>query len=362
MCHLDLPGRDRKLPRPSVSALGRSVGIPTRWFRFLALLGVCLSLLARAQGGSQSGGTIPDTPPVKKLPTEAILVKGAWPGASDSVTPVPEGGSILHGVYVNQYFGLSYRLTPGWSEKYSGPPPSDSGYYVLAQIRPENTSQGTRRGTLLIAAKDLFFAPPPAENALELMNQTARNLEADYRVERLPSEVRISGRSFVRFDYGSPAAELHWRVLATEIRCHMVEFVFTSRDTELEESLIEQMNQMTLPSEADVTLGTGGGDAPVCIKGYASGENVLEEVDPVFTERRFNPVPVRIIFDKQGKVKHIHFLSAFPDQEKAIADALSQWRVRPYLRDGRPLEVETGIMFGRAPGPMTPMRTKPATQ
>jgi hypothetical protein len=29
-------------------------------------------------------------------------------------------------------------------------------------------------------------------------------------------------------------------------------------------------------------------------------------------------------------------------------DGLKQWRFRPYLRDGQPVEVETGMMFGRA--------------
>jgi hypothetical protein len=129
----------------------------------------------------------------------------------------------------------------------------------------------------------------------------------------------------------------------------MVEFVFTSRDTKLIEGLIREMSKMTLPTEAGPISGRGGGDVPVCIKDYASGENAIERVDPVFTERKFNPVPVRIIIDKEGKVKHIHFLSAFPDQAKAITDALFQWRFKPYLRDGKPLEVETGIMFGRAP-------------
>jgi len=129
----------------------------------------------------------------------------------------------------------------------------------------------------------------------------------------------------------------------------MVQFVFASRDTKLMESLIQGMDKMSLPDEAGPISGRGGGDVPVCIKDYASGENVMERVDPVFAERRFNPVPVRIIIDKEGKVKHIHFLSAFPDQAKAITDALSQWRFRPYLRDGKPVEVETGIMFGRAP-------------
>jgi hypothetical protein len=78
---------------------------------------------------------------------------------------------------------------------------------------------------------------------------------------------------------------------------------------------------------------------------------VIQKVEPVSSDRRFNAIPVRIIISKEGKVKHIHFLSAFPEQSKAITDALMQWQFKPYLRDGKPAEVETGIMFGNAPEP-----------
>jgi hypothetical protein len=321
--------------------------------RSLVFLGFSITILARAQGTPQGGGDFSSNPQAKKLPTETILVKGAWSSASDSVTPVPEGGRIVNNVYSNQYFGLTYGLSADWTEKYSGPPPSDSGYYVLAQIRPADTFKGASRGSILIAAQDLFFSLAPAGNALELINYNKENLNADYKIEQPPTEVRIADHSFVRFDYGSPVAELHWQVLATQIRCHMVQFVFTSRDTKLIEALIQEMNKMTLPDEAGPISGRGGGDIPVCIKDYANGENVMERMDPVFAERKFNPVPVRIIIDKEGKIKHIHFLSAFPDQAKAISDALSQWRFRPYQRDGKPVEVETGILFGRAPRPVT---------
>src|SRR5467141_2067600 len=317
--------------------------------RALALLGFSMLSLARAEGAPQSGGDFSNNAEAKKLPTGTILVKGAWSSASDSVTPLPEGGRVANNVYSNKYFGLTYALSPDWTEKYSGPPPSDSGYYVLAQIRPADTFKGTIRGSILIAVQDLFFTLTPAKNALELINNRKDSLSADYKVEQPPTVVRIANHSFVRFDYGSPVAELHWHVLATQIRCHMVQFVFTSRDTKLIESLIQEMDKMNLPVEAGPISGRGGSDFPVCVKDYARDENVLEKVDPVFAERRFNPVPVRIIIDKEGKVKHIHFPSAFPDQAKAITDALSQWRFRPYLRDRKPVEVETGIMFGRAP-------------
>jgi hypothetical protein len=85
------------------------------------------------------------------------------------------------------------------------------------------------------------------------------------------------------------------------------------------------------------------------VKDYARSGNMLARVEPIFTEHRANPVPVRIIIDKTGKIKHIHFLSAFPDQAKAISDALGQWKFKPYMQDGHAVEVETGIMFGRAP-------------
>jgi hypothetical protein len=291
--------------------------------------------------------------PTKTLPTGTILMRGAWSSASDSVTPVPEGGSVNNSVYNNPYFGLRYTLAASWMQKYSGPPPSDSGYYVLAQIRPAERSELTVRGSILIAAQDLFFTSNPS-NAVKLIQEINDNLEPDYKVELPPTVVQLAHHPFVRFDYGSPAADLHWHILATQIRCHVLEFIFTSRDAKLAEGLIRGMNMIELPSAASTAGETDESNVPVCIKDYASGENVIEKVDPITTERRFNSIPVRIIIDKQGKVKHIHFLSAFPDQTKVITDALLQWKFRPYMRDGRPLEVETGIMFGISPRPAAP--------
>jgi hypothetical protein len=323
---------------------------------FLRIL-VCLSFFALLlthpeSSRAQSGGDFSRNAHAKPLPTDVILVKGAWASASDSVTPVPEGGTVANNVYRNPYFGLTYSFSPAWIKKYDGPPPSDSGYYVLAQLRPAGDFKGPNPGTILIAAQDLFFSPTQAGDALQLINYTRLNLQADYRVELAPAAVEIAGHYFVRLDYFSPLAELHWHVFATQIQCHVVQIIVTNHETALSEILTRDLNNLKLPGEAGLTQGNGGGDVPVCISNYASDENILEREDPVFSERRFNPVPVRIIIDKEGKVKHIHFLSAFPDQSKAISDALAQWRFKPYLRDGKPVEVETGIMFGRAPRPV----------
>lgn len=209
------------------------------------------------------------------------------------------------------------------------------------------------RGTILISAQDLFFNLTPTNTAVELVNFRKSKLGADYKMERQPTEVKIANRSFIRMDYMSPVAELHWYTLATQIRCHAVEFLLTSRDPALLESLVRSMEMMVLPEQAGPAAGRGGGDAPVCIRDYATGDNVLQKVDPVFTERKFNPIPVRMVIDKNGKVKHVHIISAFSEQSRAITDALLRWEFRPYKINGQPVEVETGILFGATQRPKT---------
>ena len=158
-------------------------------------------------------------------------------------------------------FGMTYPLPTDWTEKYKGPPPSDSGRYVLAQIRPADTFKGPARGSILITAEDMFFTTLPAANALELINYEKNNLQADYKLELPPTQTKIAGRSFTFFAYWSPVAELHWYVLATQIRCHAVEMVLTSRDTKLLESLMLDLNRMKLPAEA-IPRGHGRGRFP----------------------------------------------------------------------------------------------------
>jgi hypothetical protein len=323
--------------------------------RFLIPVVLVLSSIAlsqRNQGTAPgNGGDFSSNLSAEKVPSGVILVKGAWSSATDSTTPVPEDGSMLHNVYTNNYFGMSYDLPPDWTEEYKGPPPSDSGRYVLAQLSPSETFKGPSRGIVLITAQDLFFNPEPNANAVDLVKYSRDHLQADYKVEIPPAPTKVADHPFTFFAYWSPVAQLHWYVLATEIRCHAVEIVMSSQDTKLLERLVVDLDKMKLPAEANPTSGTGGGQFPFCVKDYATDDHVFTRVEPVFAQHHFNPVPVRIIIDKAGAVKHIHFLSAFPDQAKAITDALHQWKFKPYVRDGKPAEVETGILFGPSPFP-----------
>jgi hypothetical protein len=301
--------------------------------RWLVFLTACMLIVAVARGAAQYG----------PVPAGLILVKGAWSSAAGTSNSLPEDGSIANGRYDNAYFGLEYAIGSDWSQRYEGPPPSDSGYYVLAQIEPTNSSVDSGMGHILIAAQDLFFSLAPARSASELVSYYQKHMGNEYRVERAARKVRIANRDFVRLDYLSAVAGLHWHVLATEIRCHVVQFIFTGSSPESMKRLVESMKTTIQPIAG----------APLCVQDFVTPDTVMEREDPAFSEARFNPVPVRIVIDKEGRVKHIHFLSAFPEQAKSIGDALLQWRFKPYLVSGQPVEVETGLLFGRSAPPGT---------
>jgi hypothetical protein len=189
----------------------------SRWVVFFA---ACMLMdVAAAEGAAQFG----------PVPAGVILVKGAWSSAAGASSSLPEDGKIFNGTYDNSYLGLESAIGSNWTQRYQGPPPSDSGYYVLAQIEPANPSLDSSRVHILIAAQDLFFSMAPVRSAAELVSYYQQHLGADYRVERAARQVRIANRDFVRLDYVSALAGLHWHVLATEIRCHVVQFVFTGK-------------------------------------------------------------------------------------------------------------------------------------
>src|SRR5947207_8315969 len=139
-----------------------------RSLRYLAILAFSASLLAWGQGTPkqdppkqevpQSGGDFSGgTEPTVKIPQDMFIVNGPSASASDSATPVPEGGGVSGNVFSSPYFGITYGLPQDWYQKLQASPPSESGQYVLARLRPAPSFQEPSRGTIVITADDMFF-------------------------------------------------------------------------------------------------------------------------------------------------------------------------------------------------------------
>jgi Gram-negative bacterial TonB protein C-terminal len=269
-------------------------------------------------------------------------VGAAWRGgAVTAPLPNPEDGRITDGAYVNEYLGLAYALPAGWTAGMAGPPPSESGYYVLGTSVPK----GELTGTILMAAQDMFFAAKPQSGAAEMIAdfREAMSKVEGMTIEDGPSGTQAGGRVLHRVDFSGVG--LHRAMFATEVRCHLVTFTMTASDVAQLAALALTVNNLSFAGATD-----SGPPAPTCVYNYAVAENLLHRVEPVAVSSRFTSIPARITIGADGGVKRVHVIVGSSEQRKSIETALYQWKFKPYEKDGRPVEIETGVMFRFAPG------------
>jgi hypothetical protein len=265
------------------------------------------------------------------------------PFAVTSAMPNPQDGRVAGDIYTNAYFGLSYPLPKGFAEGLAGPDPSHSGYYVLASFTPQTEGAGT----ILIAAQDRFFDETRHDLAAVAseMRDTMAQIDG-MSIDREPAEIAIGRR---------PASRPAWRVdfngvglyramIMTEMRCHLVSVTLTARDPEEREILAQSLDGVSL---------TARRDPPVCIRDYASGDQLTRRVAPTDIPPSPRPIPVRIIIGSDGTVRHAHVIRATNAQRKGIEQALRQWTFRPHMINGRAVEVETGLALRSGGGKVT---------
>jgi hypothetical protein len=299
-------------------------------------------------GGILAGQTgLPGTPAISDSGAPMRLEPGAPSEKNISVGRYdadPESGGVAGDIYSNAYFGLSLRLPPGWTEGLAGPPPSGRGLYVLAAMDGTKASSAT----MLIVAQDLFFSAKPLSNVADAAADfhDAMAGTPEMSIDPTPAAVTIGGHDFLRLDYHAGGLYRVW--LATELRCHIVSFNITGTDQATVNRITDLLQAMSLRTQSNTqteSISEAERTPPTCIKNYVTAETTVRRVDPLLVDLNGQTVPVRIIIGPDGKVLHVHVISATPAQRRAIEEALTQWEFRPLELMGRPTEVETGLVF-----------------
>jgi Gram-negative bacterial TonB protein C-terminal len=257
-------------------------------------------------------------------------------GAAVSAMSVPEDGAVTTGRYTNTYFDLSFVVPERLTAGLAGPEPSETGYYALTSLVPVDESGGA----ILIAAQDKFFAPKPHDNIAAEAGDF-RNAMAGIdgmTIDQEPSEANIAGHLMQRIDFSGVG--LYRATFVTEIRCHFVSFNLTARSPELLANLARSLSNLSAAADAAASP-----SVPLCVRDYAVAENILQRVEPAVIGPRFTSIPVRIVIDQEGGVKHIHVIHASDEQRRSLEEALQRWKFKPPRVDGRAVEIETGLIF-----------------
>jgi hypothetical protein len=264
-------------------------------------------------------------------------------GTMTSFQSNPEDGRVANGNYINDYFGLTYRLPQGWAAGAEGPDPSQSAYYVLAELLPQSQANGT----ILIAAQDKFFGTNTSGSAADIARdfQHAVSHIDGMTIDRELTELKAADHLLYRVDYSGVG--LYRAAISTESRCHILSFNITTRDRNLLTALVNGVDGLSLAA-------IGKDDSPPpCIPDYAADDNILHKVNPASVGPKFVPIPVRIIADAGGNVKHVHVIRATAEQRRSIEQAVYQWKLKPYEINGHASPVETGLLFKFTEGAVT---------
>ena len=76
--------------------------------------------------------------------------------------------------------------------------------------------------------------------------------------------------------------------------------------------------------------------------------NLISRVQPIYpplarSARIQGPVLLRAIISRTGTIENLQAISGHPMLIPAALDAVRQWRYRPYVLNGEPVEVETQV-------------------
>ena len=87
---------------------------------------------------------------------------------------------------------------------------------------------------------------------------------------------------------------------------------------------------------------------PVSVSSGVMSRQILKRVEPVFPREAIDAkvngaVVCRVVIDKDGKVRDATVISGPEMMRKNYLEAIRQWKYRPYLLNGQPVEVITQI-------------------
>ena len=84
------------------------------------------------------------------------------------------------------------------------------------------------------------------------------------------------------------------------------------------------------------------------VSGGVTAGNLLRRVEPVYpplakTARIQGQVVLHAVISKSGSIENLQVMSGHPMLVQSALDAVRQWKYKPYILNGEPVEVDTTV-------------------
>jgi TonB family protein len=307
-----------------------------------------------------------------------LLTVSAWaqaPGPSNP--PRFDVGTIDAGFYINDCLGFSYPIPDGWQVNADalGTPPGtakhESGGNLLLLVIDQHTKRPFFNRVVVSATNASAMTFDTAGFVSHFVHaQTGGDNSGSRKILKEAYPVDFAGKHFYRSDYSDArtGATLYKAFLSTKFRGYFLGWTIVASAPEEVDAAVNTLQKMVFrqdqpdpactmgPDEArpadarGVAASTpppaGGPQQRVRISQGVAETLIVKKVQPAYPDAaRFNQIQGNVILraeiDTEGNVQQVVLISGHPMLAPAAIAAVKQWKYKPYLLNGKPVNVET---------------------
>lgn len=286
-----------------------------------------------------------------------------------AATP-PSLGTFRDGVYENGDFNFDYPLPAvEWIRETElmrklVPPPEQSGMFVLLaalRIPQKHASLEAESSFVLSALRKNSSTRGTCETYIEEVAKVLLSNSA--RQHGTVQTIEINGHRFARADFEFRARPNHRSVLCSETKDYLFEWDMkgdSEADVERAVSTLNEIhwggpsagrtasNDGEEPASASNQPGTTSQPVRVRVSQGVSAGLKIKDVRPVYPEpaklsRIQGSGAMNAVISRTGDISDIEVLAGPVELVVSAVTAVRQWKYKPYLLKGEPVEVNTTI-------------------
>jgi TonB family protein len=296
-------------------------------------------------------------------------------GAPPLDAPTYDRGTVTNGTYTNECLGFSLPIPHGWEIHRFGAVPEGkalhlpSGQLMLFTITQRREGQG--ENTIGMTAS-------PANDFTSVRDSVTRGVQGQVKLDPVHRQllrdteiVEYGGRHFFRSDFKQQFKDGSVKYLGavyTRFRGYDIgESLVAGSQDELD-AAVDLLKQISFrDGQADPRCTVGEPDPRAPVGGVISstptkpGPNtvvrvsqkvaqalLIKRVEPQYPEaalreHALGDAVLTARIDKNGDVESVNVVSGDPMLAPAAAEAVKQWKYKPYLLAGEPAKIETQI-------------------
>jgi TonB family protein len=277
--------------------------------------------------------------------------------------PGPEEGTLAGNIYANEFLGFSFPIPDGWEvnreilgTEREGEAKRTPGGGLELLVIDQHTGKPFRNRIVVSALDAAGMSATTQEYVSKFvkvrLNRDGRQLVQD------AVDIELAGRHFSRADYKESSAEvtLHKAFVSTKFRGYFLGWTLVAGSPEELEAIAKSLDRISFREDRQLSSGVIGSTVPaapgrplrVRVSQGVSQALLLKKVDPEYPSdaRRDHvqgSVVLRATIDTSGNVANLTLTSGDPKLAPAALEAVKQWKYKPYLLNGSPVEVETQV-------------------